>query len=297
METPPQWMPHEPRVICDLFCGEHKRVRVEAEWQQAYCDGSLDVRIQSDIVRVQVGDWVYRTDYLRSYLNPMTVHSSGGLNVRLCKERLKGRGIQVAADFTVTQKAQIIIWGSALLEAASAHGEASEELYHYQWGGLNGATFTRSSGKVDPSRPMMLVNTTNEGEVANCKFSSSGGFPCIRSLLKPNSVHTAGSFLNVLYYATSGPMSTKSMRAALSKDQAALEAHTRLTLAVRNRPQTQSASVCKNCFLVLFPRNNKAKAHRLTCKKTVKTWTLRQLIEFDELKWVTAESTNKIKLH
>ena len=282
------WSPHESSVVCELYRGEDRQKSLEIEWKHAYEDGSLDVCFGTETVRVKNEDWSYRAEYRRSYLNPKTVHTCGESKLRLCKETKKGTGIQMAKDLTVTRSGQILLWGSALLHPDSLHGADSQEFYHYQWGGLNGAAFTRSSGKIDPSRPMMLVNTAGEGEIANCKFSSSAGVPCIRSLLKRNKVHVAGSYLNVWYYATSGQMSTKFIKASISLDEAVLSAHRRVIGLVRDNPKTKFSNVCKNCFMLVVSNKKKAKLHQLTCPRTALHWKLKELDEFDATEWVAA---------
>ena len=134
---------------------------------------------------------------------------------------------------------------------------------------------------------MMLVNTAGEGEIANCKFSSSAGVPCIRSLvLKRNKVHVAGSYLNVWYYATSGQMSTKFIKASISFDEAVLKAHRRVIDVVRGNPKTKFSNVCKRCFILVVSNRKKAKLHQLTCPRTALNWSLKELHEFDATEWV-----------
>jgi hypothetical protein len=280
------WLPHESPVVCDLFRGEDKQQSVVVEWEHAYEDGSLDICFEYETLRVKNEDWSYKADYRRSYLNPKTVHTCEDSKLRLCKEMKKGTGIQMAEDLTVTRPEQILLWGSALLHPDSLNGADPKQFYHYQWGGLNGAAFTRSSGKIDPSRPMMLVNTAGKGEKANCRFSSSAGVPCIRSLLKKDRVHVAGSYLNVQYYATSGPMSTKSIKASVSLEEAISSAHRRVVDEIRNNPKTKFSNVCKNCFMLVVSRKNRPKLHQLTCPKTALRWSLNDLIEFDANAWV-----------
>jgi hypothetical protein len=216
---------------------------LEGEWIKPPSDGSLDVRFVFGDSRIAFQDWSYMPSYRQSYLNPRSTRSFDGLKLRICKENLKGTGLLIAENFTVTEPDQILLWGPPFLDAKLASGPSAQDAYLYRWGGLNGSTFEKSSGKIDPCRPMMLANTAGNGDKANCRISSSGGVPCIRTLLQEGETYQANSFLNVSYYSTSGSTSNKSMNKEIATQVALANVHHDLKLAIRNQPGSRCNSL------------------------------------------------------
>ena len=88
-------------------------------------------------------------------------------------------------------------------------GVAPHGMYAYQWGVMASSTkfYAKSSGKMNPSQAMMMVNTGPSAKVTFGRYQINGVWRgCLR--LKENEVLQAGEFVNVEKYVVGrGPQS------------------------------------------------------------------------------------------
>ena len=195
-----------------------------------------------------------------------------GVEFKLCNEtKEKGRGVQVAKN-----SLRYADWGYDPVLVGELpilrQQNTDHTLINIAW--VQGTAYapTLASGKMNPFKPIMAINTNPERPNAVFGFvlraSDNRRVPCVRLL--PGVTVEVGEFLNVASYGRrSGLLSNSGMAKTTAFHEWVEQEHTKLQKGARaGLPGMQpGTSYCANCLLRLPRARKKRFSHNRTCSR------------------------------